>query len=97
MSRTANPITHLMFADDVMLVGQATEKEAEAFLRCLHTYCEWSSQAVNFNKLTVFFSKRGSNEPGKHNSGQVGDAEDEERLYLFRNSVVSVIKKIRER
>ena len=46
-----------MFADDVMLVGQATEKEAKAFLTCLNTYCEWLGQAVNFHKSTVLFSK----------------------------------------
>uniref|UniRef100_A0A803QD49 Reverse transcriptase domain-containing protein n=1 Tax=Cannabis sativa TaxID=3483 RepID=A0A803QD49_CANSA len=55
VARAAQLITHLMFADDVMLFGHALEKEAEAFLGCLHTYCEWSEQAVNFQKSTVFF------------------------------------------
>lgn len=48
VSRNAKPITHLMFADDIMLVGQASEKEAVNFLKCIRKYCKWSGQAVNF-------------------------------------------------
>uniref|UniRef100_A0A803Q9D0 Reverse transcriptase domain-containing protein n=1 Tax=Cannabis sativa TaxID=3483 RepID=A0A803Q9D0_CANSA len=57
VTRTAPSITHLMFADDVVLFGQATIKEAQAFMECLQTYCAWSGQAVNLRKSTVFFSK----------------------------------------
>lgn len=39
VSRIANPITHLMFADDIILVGEASEREAKSFLSCIQTYC----------------------------------------------------------
>uniref|UniRef100_A0A803NSM4 Reverse transcriptase domain-containing protein n=1 Tax=Cannabis sativa TaxID=3483 RepID=A0A803NSM4_CANSA len=57
VTRSAPAITHLMFADDVVLFGQATIKEAQAFLECLQKYCAWSGQAINLQKSTVFFSK----------------------------------------
>uniref|UniRef100_A0A803P4U5 Reverse transcriptase domain-containing protein n=1 Tax=Cannabis sativa TaxID=3483 RepID=A0A803P4U5_CANSA len=43
--------------DGVMLFGQASVKEADAFLQCLEIYCDWSGQAVNFQKSTISFSK----------------------------------------
>uniref|UniRef100_A0A803QGH5 Reverse transcriptase domain-containing protein n=1 Tax=Cannabis sativa TaxID=3483 RepID=A0A803QGH5_CANSA len=57
VTRTAPSITHLMFVDDVILFGQATIKEAQAFMDCLHLYCSWSGQAINLQKSIVHFSK----------------------------------------
>ncbi|KAM6567827.1 hypothetical protein CsatA_026955 [Cannabis sativa] len=57
MARNGPPITHLMFADDVILFGKASVREAKGFLNCLEEYCSWSGQGVNYHKSTVFFSK----------------------------------------
>uniref|UniRef100_A0A803QHL3 Reverse transcriptase domain-containing protein n=1 Tax=Cannabis sativa TaxID=3483 RepID=A0A803QHL3_CANSA len=46
-----------MFSDDVILFGQETIKEAQAFMAFLQKYCSWSGQAINLQKLTVYFSK----------------------------------------
>ncbi|XP_060972639.1 uncharacterized protein LOC133038488 [Cannabis sativa] len=50
-------ITHLMFADDIILFGKASVKEANNFLKCFDEYCAWSGQAVNYHKSTVYFTQ----------------------------------------
>ncbi|KAA3484969.1 reverse transcriptase [Gossypium australe] len=55
-SRRGPEISHLLFADDCLLFGEAT-KERESFLKeTLKQYEQCSGQCVNFNKSTIFFS-----------------------------------------
>ncbi|KAM6595903.1 hypothetical protein CsatA_006427 [Cannabis sativa] len=56
-TRNGPAITHLMFADDVILFGKASVKEAKNFLKCIEEYCAWSGQAVNYQKSTVHFTQ----------------------------------------
>jgi hypothetical protein len=56
MARLCPPITHLLFADDVMIFARAKASEAEVILKCLNTYSSWSGQHINVSKSAIFFS-----------------------------------------
>jgi hypothetical protein len=55
--RNGPQISHLMFADDVILFGQATTENMEAVLEVLQTFCAMSGQRVNYDKSSIFFSR----------------------------------------
>jgi hypothetical protein len=42
MASLCPPISHLLFADDVMLFSRANVQEASSLLNCLSTYSKWS-------------------------------------------------------
>jgi hypothetical protein len=51
------PISHILFANDVLIFTRAKVQDATAVLNCLSTYSKWSSQCINLSKSTVFFSR----------------------------------------
>jgi hypothetical protein len=51
------PISHLLFADDVMIFTRSKVQDANAVLNCLSTYFKWFGQRINLSKLVVFFTK----------------------------------------
>ncbi|KAA3453480.1 reverse transcriptase [Gossypium australe] len=55
-SRYGPEISHLLFADDCILFGEASERGARVLKEILQEYADCSGQRVNFNKSTVFFS-----------------------------------------
>ena len=50
-------LTHVMYADDIVLFSKATRKDAETLASCLEKYYEWSGQSLNKTKSGIFFSK----------------------------------------
>ncbi|KAK4261983.1 hypothetical protein QN277_027606 [Acacia crassicarpa] len=47
-----------MFADDVLLFGEATEAQASCMLNCLERPCKASGERVSTSKSSLFFSPR---------------------------------------
>ncbi|KAA3472533.1 reverse transcriptase [Gossypium australe] len=56
VSRRGPEISHLLFADDCLLFGEATKERATFLKAMLRQYEHCSGQCVNFNKSTIFFS-----------------------------------------
>ena len=50
------PIHSLMFADDLLICGQAYITEATHMLHILQRFCNLSGQTPNWNKLGIIFS-----------------------------------------
>ncbi|XP_059450878.1 uncharacterized protein LOC132181647 [Corylus avellana] len=57
ISRNTPAIHHLLFADDLLIFGKATLKEANTICSCLKKYCLWSGQSINNGKSSIRFSK----------------------------------------
>ena len=52
----AHRVTNLLFADDSLLFCQAIQNEGEAIVEILQTYANASSQSINLEKPSVYFS-----------------------------------------
>lgn len=55
-------ISHLMFANDCILFGEAVDKEVVTLMEGLKEYEACSSQYINFEKSLSFFSSNYSNQ-----------------------------------
>lgn len=52
----APPITHVMYAEDIVLFSKATRSNTTAIINCIQKYYNWSRQSLNNTKSGVFFS-----------------------------------------
>ncbi|XP_061346756.1 uncharacterized protein LOC133292365 [Gastrolobium bilobum] len=50
-------ISHLMFADDLVLFGVANLDQLEVMMDCLKKFCDMSGQAVSIEKTSIYFSR----------------------------------------
>ncbi|GMI90448.1 hypothetical protein HRI_002714100 [Hibiscus trionum] len=56
INRYALEITHLLFADDSLIFGEATTRGASNLKQLLQEYSECSGQLINYDKSRLFFS-----------------------------------------
>jgi hypothetical protein len=57
IARNSPAINHLLFADDLLIIGKAFLLEASSIKSCLDKYCSWYGQTVNASKTSIRFSK----------------------------------------
>jgi hypothetical protein len=57
IARLSPLISHILFANAVMIFSKAKNVEANFILKCLSTHSKWLGQCINFSKYAIFFSK----------------------------------------
>ncbi|MCI14727.1 ribonuclease H protein [Trifolium medium] len=50
-------VSYLMFADDLLLFGEANEKQMKCVMEILNKFCKMSGQEVSNEKTSILFSK----------------------------------------
>lgn len=55
--RNGSLVSQLMFADDLLLFGEASEKQLNCVMRTLNFFCSMSGQEVSQEKTSIFFSR----------------------------------------
>lgn len=56
LKKKGTKVSHLFFADDLILFSEASMDQAAVIKACLEDFCIASGQRVNFDKSRVFFS-----------------------------------------
>ena len=56
LSRGGPPLSHLAFADDLVLLSEASMDQADIISSCIDLFCESSGQKVNSDKTRIYFS-----------------------------------------
>ncbi|XP_020686290.1 uncharacterized protein LOC110102326 [Dendrobium catenatum] len=56
--RNADGISHLLYADDILIFAEATRSNASKITRLLGDYCGWTGQQVNGSKSAILFNRK---------------------------------------
>ena len=51
LSRGGPPLSHIFFADDLILFGEASVSQFNVMVNCLNSFCSFSGQKVNYQKV----------------------------------------------
>lgn len=71
LSRYGPNLTHLLFADDMVLFAEASEEQIMVIKECLETFCAASGQKVNYRKSNIMFSSNVEHELADKIAGAV--------------------------
>lgn len=82
MCATAPKISHLLFADDTLLLGSATLSTALEFEKILNSYCSLTGQAVNAGKSDILFGPKVPSNAKRDILHLLGHAESKALSYL---------------
>ncbi|CAJ2669949.1 unnamed protein product [Trifolium pratense] len=55
--RNGPKISHLLFADDLLLFAEASIEQVHCIMHCLDIFCQASGQKINNQKTEIYFSK----------------------------------------
>ncbi|XP_073051225.1 uncharacterized protein [Primulina eburnea] len=61
LSRNGPPLSHLLFADDIVLFAEASNEQLTIIMEILNKFCSCSGETVNFQKSHMFVSKNVNN------------------------------------
>lgn len=57
LAKTAPTLTHILYADDLVVMGQASMREVTNLKRIFDTFAQHSGLAINPDKSTIWFSR----------------------------------------
>lgn len=57
VDKNSPAISHIIYADDLIIMGRTNARKAVEIRECFETYCEWSGQQANPKKSSILFSK----------------------------------------
>jgi len=75
VAASAPIVSHLLFADDILLFFKANRESAEMVTDVLNTYCQASGQRINMDKSSIHFAKGGEWRHQRGNHGDLGCAQ----------------------
>ncbi|MDV3201046.1 MAG: reverse transcriptase domain-containing protein [Sweet potato little leaf phytoplasma] len=55
--RNGIPISHLLFADDLLIFAEASRSQFLKVMNCINKFCDASGHKINDHKTSIFFSK----------------------------------------
>ncbi|MCH82717.1 putative ribonuclease H protein, partial [Trifolium medium] len=55
--RNGPMVSHLMFADDLLLFGEANDRQMTCVIESLNEFCRMSGQEISHSKTSILFSK----------------------------------------